>query len=112
LAFVLFVNGRMPFPFAMPARTEPIFKIINGRRQSAFEQTKFAGRDREQAARVAWRQLLRWIQAQFAMIDAGMVASHEVFLPYLQNDDGKTVFQIFEATRFKELPPPQKEGAA
>jgi hypothetical protein len=104
MKFVLLVGGRMPFPFAMPVRTEPVFKILNGRRKFPYDRTNCAAKDRDQAERVAWRQLLRWLEAQLGMIDAGMASAHEVFLPYLQDAQGKTAFEVFEATRFRELP--------
>jgi hypothetical protein len=34
------------------------------------------------ARRVAWRQVLAWVKAQFALIECGMVDRVEVFLPY------------------------------
>src|SRR5579864_9646271 len=43
--------------FEMPVRVAPLQKLI---------------RDKEQAERTAWRQLLRWAQAQNAMIEVGM----------------------------------------
>lgn len=99
-------------PFALPVRTEPIFKILNGRRQhhGQFSRSAMAARDREQAERVAWRQLLRWVEAQFALIETGMVQTHEVFMPYQQAPDGRTMFQHFEDRRL--LAAPAKDGAA
>ena len=47
----------------------------------------------EQAKRVAWRQLLRWTEAQLAMIDAGMAHAGEVFLAYAEVEPGVTFFQ-------------------
>lgn len=102
--FVLLVAGQA-HPFKMPVRTEPVFKILNGRRRSSWERANNADRDHAQAERVAWRQLLRWVMAQLAMVDAGMAAAREVFLPYLVDQEGKTVYELFEASRFKALPP-------
>lgn len=107
LAFVLVVNG-FPFPFKLPVRVEPVFKIINGRR--TYNRISNSAQDRGQAEKVAWRQLLRWIQAQLAMIETGMVASQEVFLPYMQDDSGKTVYEAFSESRFKALPAPEKKA--
>src|SRR5580704_9808928 len=45
-------------PFRLPVRTEPIFKIINGRRTpdawKQYNRHDMAEKDREQAERVAW----------------------------------------------------------
>jgi hypothetical protein len=69
-------------------------------------------RVREQAERVAWRQLLRWAQAQLAMIETGMAAAEEVFLPYLQEPSGRTVYEVFAESRFKALPAPESKTNA
>src|SRR5436190_24325866 len=53
LAFTLDVKG-MQIPFKLPARIEPIYKIIH---DSPLKRDP--EKDREQAKRVAWRQLYR-----------------------------------------------------
>ena len=55
--------------------------------------------DRAQAERTAWRQVLRWVEAQMAMIEAGMTQTHEVFMPYavIPGSDDKTMFQAWES---------------
>jgi len=50
-------------------------------------------RSPEQAGRVAWRIVLNWLQAQLAMIQAGLVRFEEVFLPYCQDPAGKTLYE-------------------
>ncbi len=57
------------------------------------------------AERIAWRQLLRWVQIQIAMIQTGMVDAAEVFLPYMEVG-GRTLYRAFADTQFKRLPPP------
>lgn len=99
-------------PFALPARTEPVYEYFYKRKRAA---SRYSWRDLDngakaalklQAERVAWRQLLRWVEAQLAMIETGMVATEEVFLPYLQQQNGQTLFQIFQEQQFKALPAP------
>lgn len=70
--------------FRLPCRTEKLLKHLRG--------------DKAQAERTAWRQVLRWVEAQCAIIDAGMVQTHEVFLPYaaLPGTD-QTMFQAWES---------------
>lgn len=92
LRFELDVKGK-PWICVLPARVEPIFKILNGRRKSSWDRKEKTPQDQAQAKRVAWRQLLRWVQAQLAMIDAGMVEAGEVFLPYVEVEPGVTMFQ-------------------
>jgi hypothetical protein len=104
--FVLLVGG-LPYPFKMPVRTASVHKIFKDRRRQTMKwrAQEFEDKDREQAERVAWRQLLRWIQAQLAMVDAGMAQAREVFAPYLLEPSGKTLFEYLEEVRFKALPP-------
>lgn len=93
--------------FTMPARVEPVFKILNGRRKYAWDQRAKAAADRAQAERVAWRQLLRWVQAQLAMIDCGMTEAAEVFFPYMETPHGQTIYALFKENEFKALPAPE-----
>ncbi len=65
--------------------------------------------DRAQAERTAWRQVLRWVEAQMAMIDAGMTQTQEVFMPYavIPGTDNKTMFQAWESQQ-KQLAAPSE----
>ena len=51
--------------------------------------------DREQAERVAWRIVKDWVEAQMAILESEMVQMDEIFLPYMVNDSGKTLFQVY-----------------
>lgn len=53
-------------------------------------------RNKEQAARVAWRIIKDWIEAQIALIDAGAAEVSQVFLPYAVTANGETVFERFK----------------
>ncbi len=86
VSFTLDVAG-MPEPvfFRLPCRSERLLKLLRN--------------DRIQTERTAWRQVLRWVEAQCAMIDIGMVQAHEVFMPYAAMDGGRghTMFQVWES---------------
>ena len=56
--------------------------------------------DREQAERVAWRIVKDWVEAQMAILESEMVQIDEIFLPYMVNNDGQT---LFEAYRHNQL---------
>lgn len=90
LCFTLDIGG-LTVPFKLPARVDPIFKILNNSR--SYNRSSYAKEDMEQAKRVAWRQLYRWIQAQVALIETGMVQASEVFYPYLQVNAEQTVYE-------------------
>jgi hypothetical protein len=49
--------------------------------------------ERDQAERTAWRVLLVWLEAQLALIEAGVSVLEEVMLPWQMVEPGKTVFQ-------------------
>lgn len=72
VAFQVLFNGR-PLPFQLPCRWEPIFQTLQRRRKTGrfSEEKKLA--DVDQAKRVAWRQILRWIEAQLALVETDMV---------------------------------------
>ena len=82
-----------PVSFRLPCRTEKLLKLLRG--------------DRAQAERTAWRQVLRWVEAQMAMIEAGMTATQEVFMPYavIPGTD-QTMFQAWESNQ-KQLAAPK-----
>jgi hypothetical protein len=103
--FILMVAG-LPYQFRLPVRTDAVQELFKKRRIQTmkWKAFQFEHRDKEQAERVAFRQLLAWLKAQFAMIDAGMVQAHEVLSPYLLNADGQTLFEYLVETRFKALP--------
>ena len=106
LKFTFPVDGGF-VPFALPVRVDPVFAILNGRRPKETwkrgNRQECAAKDREQAERVAWRQLLRWVQAQLAMIDTGMVQTHEVFMPYVMDINGQTFFERFAVEGLPKL---------
>ncbi len=108
LRWVLRINGQ-DMLFDMPVRIEPIFQIFQ-KRHDPWSRSQYAERDWAQAVRVAWRQLLRWVQAQNAMIETGMVQAVEVYLPYMvvHAGTGQTLFQRMTETQFKALPAPEK----
>jgi hypothetical protein len=107
LAFVLPAGGRsLAHCYKLPVRIEPVFKILNGRRKRWRARDDNTTKDREQAERVAWRQLYRWVQAQLAMIEVGMAEAPEVFLPYMQAENGRSMYELFQDHEMKLLGAP------
>ena len=107
LKFFLLFEGK-PIPYQLPARISPVFHYLNKKRPLKNRE-KYKARDYDQASKVAWRQVYRWVQAQFALIGLGMVESHEVFLPYMTSNDGGTLYKSFKAKAFKGLLPENTE---
>jgi hypothetical protein len=53
-----------------------------------------------QAYRVAWRNILDWVQAQMALLEIGMAKMEEIFLPYMLDAQGRTLFERMEQRGF------------
>lgn len=98
LSFQVVVGGNA-IPFRLPCRYEAIFRLLHNKNPYANKENMIA-----QAKRIAWRQILRWVEAQMALVSTSMVKLEEVFLPYMQTGKkGETVFQIIENQKFKML---------
>ena len=115
MSFMITVN-KEDIPFRLPVQTEPLFRYFQDRRNPQGYQTEedireAQQRDRAQGERVAWRQIYRWIQAQLALVQVGMVELEEVFLPYWQTGMNETLYQRLAATEFQlSLPPPTEKA--
>lgn len=99
-------------PFLLPVNVKAALAILNKQAQSRQIPRKFYN-DLDQARRVAWRIVRQWIEAQLALVSLDMAKIQEVFLPYAQNAEGKTVFEVLTETRFNglALPAPQPTAA-
>lgn len=94
--------------FEMPARIDPIFKILKSRARKTWLSDKDLAFIKSKAERVAWRQLFRWIQAQNAMLETRMVQPMEVFAAYwIPPGQTKTMFESMMTQQFKALPAPE-----
>lgn len=90
--------------FELPVRLAGVEAVLVKEARS-FEARKKA---REATPRIAWRQLLRWVEVQMAMIEIGMVDFAQVFLPYmLAPGSGKTMWALCEAETFKQIEAPK-----
>jgi len=98
LSFRLSV-GEQSIPFRLPCRWRAVEAILKKsgrkvRREDTLERW---------ARRVAWRQILRWVEAQLALIDTGMVKPQEVFLSYAIVNAGngeQTMFEMIAEKKF------------
>jgi hypothetical protein len=100
VSFLIMVDGR-EIPFRLPCRWEVIYQHIQRKRkQRAWKKETD---DKLQAKRVAWRQILRWLEAQFALVDTGMVKTAEIFMPFIQVGVTETLYERLETSKFKLL---------
>jgi hypothetical protein len=94
-----------PRPFALPANIAGVQKVLAA---ELGQTTRRASR--AHAARVAWRILRDWLDAQLALIETEMVTFEEIMLPYMIVDrDGSTLYEVLREHRLA-LQLPVEEG--
>jgi hypothetical protein len=83
-----------PMYFNLPANIDKVYVVLQQ------QQVEKRYRTREQAARVAWRIIKDWILAQLALVETEMVEMPEVFLPYMQTDNGQVLYERLANQQF------------
>lgn len=53
--------------------------------------------EREQAEMTAWRNIRDWVLAQMALVESCDVPVDQVFLPYMADKAGRTVYDVYAA---------------
>lgn len=76
----------------LPANVDAVQKVLTRQKVKC---------DREQAERVAWRIVKDWVEAQMAILESEMVQMDEIFLPYMVNDRGQTVFAAYRDNQLR-----------
>lgn len=76
-----------PRGFKLPSSAERVRAVL------AAQKVKV---DAAQAERIAWRILRDWVMAQMAILETEMVAIDQVFLPYMVNPQGTTVYELYQ----------------
>ena len=76
--------------FKLPANVDGVRAVFVRQKVRAAEG---------QAERTAWRNVRDWVMAQMALIEAGMVQLDEVFLPYMVDNSGTTLFEAYQSGR-------------
>lgn len=98
LSFRMMCSGIM-VSFRLPAQIDRIYILLQRDNKVARKL-----KTRDQAARVAWRIIKDWIEAQLAIVEAEQAEMVEVFLPYAQNPStGKTLFEQLSNDQFALL---------
>lgn len=91
--------------FRLELKGEQIFYVmpinVNGVTNALKKDKKY--RDEPHSRRVAWRIVKDWIEAQMAIVYAGMAEVPQVFLPYAQTDNGESVYQRIQSNGLKLL---------
>lgn len=90
ITFVLQMAKGMQ-PVKLPARVEKVEQVFKNQNIRYKE---------DQPYRTGWKNIYDWIKAQLALLDTEMVKMEEIFLPYMVNNQGKTLFEAMEKTGF------------
>lgn len=59
--------------------------------------------DQAQIERTAWRNVRDWVLAQVALVESAEIPLDEVFLPYLTDGKGTTLYQLYESGKLPML---------
>lgn len=91
-------TGVQQIPVRLPVKVEECLKVLKKeKRENPRKQIKDT---REQAERIAWRILKDWVEAQMALLDIGMVRFEEIFLPYIETQNGQTIYERLKEKQF------------
>ena len=55
--------------------------------------------DQAQIERTAWRNVRDWVLAQIALVESADIQVDQVFMPYLTDGKGTTLYQLYESGR-------------
>lgn len=90
-------TGAQQIPIKLPVKTDECLKVLKKEKAAGARSIKAT---REQAERVAWRILKSWVEAQMALLDIEMVKFEEIFLPYIETNNGQTIYERLEEKQF------------
>lgn len=98
ISFRLVSAAHGQLSFRLPANIENVYKVL-----VKDNRIPRGLRTRAQASRVAWRIVKDWLAAQLAFIQSDQADFEQVFLPYAQNSEGQTVYQLYVEKKFATL---------
>lgn len=75
-------------PVRLPANVNAVYAVLQRQKVKC---------DYAQAERVAWRIVKDWVEAQMAILESEMVHIDQIFLPYMMNTVGQTVYELFQS---------------
>ena len=87
-------TGMQQIPVRLPVKVDECLEVLKQEKKNSSRSNIKATRD--QAERVAWRILKDWVEAQMALL----VRFEEIFLPYIETQNGQTVFERLEEKQF------------
>ena len=91
-------TGVNQIPVRLPVRVDECLEVLKREKKNSPRSNIKA--TKEQAERVAWRILKDWIEAQMALLDIEMVRFEEIFMPYIETNNGQTIYERLEEKQF------------
>jgi hypothetical protein len=82
-----------PTAYSLPCDIAAVHKLLERQMRAGKVPRRLV--TPEQAARVGWRIIKDWIEAQLALVQTQMVTLDQVFLPYARTNNGETVYQRY-----------------
>lgn len=93
--------------FELPANCEGVWRTLTRQHQQGRVARRFA--TREQAARVGWRIIRNWLEAQLAMIEVGLMSLEQVMLAHMLV--GPDQRSLYAAMQERQMALPAGEGS-
>ncbi len=93
VAFQIEVRGQQ-LRYRLPCRAEKVCDILGREWRAGKVERRYT--TMQHANRVAWRIIKDWIEAQLAIVEAGMVDMAEVFMPYQLMASGQTMYEVMQ----------------
>lgn len=88
-----------PVWFKLPCNVDGVFKAMAREGSGIAKKLQ----NKPQAQRAAWRIVKDWIAVQLALVEANQVEMAEVFLPYVIDREGQSMYHRFKETQQKQL---------
>lgn len=98
ITFLIDTKG-LPVKIRLPANPAAVMAVL--RKKTRNLTSKTLKHLEAQSKRTAWRLMLDWCQVQLSLIEMHQAELRQVFMPYITNDTGETLYQFLKA---KQLP--------
>lgn len=87
--------------FALPINASGTQKALD----KAYQDRRVERRHTtpEHARRVAWRVMKAWLEAQLALIEAGLADLAEIMLPWMKVDQSRTLYAAYQEDQRRAL---------
>jgi len=89
-------NGNLPI--RLPIDADATLRVLQ--RQAANREIPGRYASKEHAYRVAWRIIKDWVEAQMSLLETEMVRMEQIFLPYIVERGGRTLYEVMVEKHF------------